>query len=217
MTNTAIVIGATGLVGRSLVDQLANAGHISSVITLTRRPAQHTSTKVVNHIVDFSHIEDYASLFKADFLFSCLGTTRKQAGSIAAQREVDLEYQFKAAQIAAQNGIHHYLLVSSSGANEKSSSPYLKMKGELEYRIQSLPFKRISVFQPSLLMGRRETFRVGEKIASLVLPVLNIIPGLRRYRPISGEQVAEKMIQATQQAGAPLEYFRLDEIFINLN
>ena len=89
MNHIAIVIGATGLVGRALVNQLANADHISKVITLTRRSVNHASTKVVNHIVDFNHLEDYSSVFKADFLFSCLGTTRKQAGSIAAQREVE--------------------------------------------------------------------------------------------------------------------------------
>lgn len=214
MNHIAIVIGATGLVGRALVNQLANADHISKVITLTRRSVNHASTKVVNHIVDFNHLEDYSSVFKADFLFSCLGTTRKQAGSIAAQREVDLEYQFKAAQIAAQKDIPHYFLISSSGAQYKSKNPYMKMKGELERRIQSLKFKRISIFQPSLLLGQRETLRLGEKIGGLVLPVLTVIPGLRRYRPISGEQVAEKMVRVTQQAGPPLEYFRLDEMFI---
>ena len=77
-----------------------------------------------------------------------------------------------------------------------------------------LPFKRISFFQPSLLMGPREEFRLGEKLGAMVLPVLSFIPGLRRYRPVTGEQVAEKMVRVSKQSGAPLEYFRLDEIFI---
>jgi len=213
MSNTAIVIGATGLVGSALVNKLASAKHVDKIITLTRRPVNHASSKVENHVVNFNHLEDSITLFKGDFLFSCLGTTRRQAGSIAAQREVDLEYQFKAAQLAAQNGVAHFLLVSSSGANDKSKNPYLKMKGELEQRIKLLPFKRISFFQPSLLMGPREEFRFGEKLGGLVLPVLCFIPGLRRYRPVSGEQVAEKMVRVSQQPGAPLEYFRLDEIF----
>lgn len=214
MSNTAIVIGATGLVGRALVNKLASADHIDNIITLTRRPVNHASSKVENHVVNFNQLADNASLFKGDFLFSCLGTTRSQAGSIAAQREVDLEYQFKAAQLAAQNGVPHYLLISSNGANDKSNNPYLKMKGELEQRILLLPFKRISLFQPSLLMGQRKEFRLGEKLGGLILPVLSFIPGLRRYRPIRGEQVAAKMVQVSQQEGSPLEYFRLDEIFI---
>jgi len=132
LDKTAIVIGATGLVGQALVDHLAEADHICKIITLTRTPAKHPSPKVFNQVVDFEHLEDYAESFNADLLFSCLGTTLKQAGSLAAQRKVDLDYQFKAAQIAVNNGVEHYLLVSSSGANEESNSPYLKMKGVLE-------------------------------------------------------------------------------------
>jgi uncharacterized protein YbjT (DUF2867 family) len=214
MSNTAIVIGASGLVGSALVNQLASAEHIDKVITLTRRPVSHASAKVENHVVDFDHLEDNASLLHGDFLFSCLGTTRRQAGSISAQRLVDLEYQYKAAQLAAQNGVPHYLLVSSSGANATSHNPYLKMKGELEQRIKLLSFKRTSFFQPSLLMGPRKEFRFGEKLGGMLLPLLAYIPGLRRYRPIRGEQVAAKMLRVSQQPGEALEYFRLDDIFI---
>jgi len=213
MGNIAIVIGATGLVGRALIDQLADADHVGKVITLTRRPAGHSCSKVHNQVVDFDHLEDYASSFRADLLFSCLGTTRKQAGSIAAQRKVDLDYQYKAAQLAADHGVRHYLLVSSSSANIDSSNPYLQMKGELEQRVQILPFNRISIFQPSLLLGQRAEFRMGEKLGSWILPVLCTIPGLRRFRPITGEQVAAKMIQVSRQPGPSLEWFRLDEIF----
>jgi len=213
MGKTAIVIGATGLVGRALVDHLAHADHIRKIITLTRRPAKHSSSRVRNHPVDFDHLEDHAPLFKADFLFSCLGTTRKQAGSIAAQRKVDLDYQYRAAQLAANQGVRHYLLVSSSGANANSGNPYLQMKGELEQRVQKLAFDRISIFQPSLLIGQREEVRMGEKLGSWILPVLCTVPGLRRYRPVRGEQVAAKMVQVSRQPGPPMEWFRLDEIF----
>ena len=96
MGQTAIVIGATGLVGQSLVDQLAAAEHIEKVVTLTRRPVRHASEKVHNQVVRFDHLEDHVT-FAGDLLFSCLGTTRKQAGSIAAQRIIDVEYQYMAA------------------------------------------------------------------------------------------------------------------------
>ena len=119
-----------------------------------------------------------------------------------------------AAQLAAANGVSHYLLVSSNGANAKSSNPYLKMKGELEEKILTLPFIRISIFQPSLLVGKRADFRLGEVFASRLLPVLCRLPGLRRFRPIRGEQVAAKMVQVSNQTGNAREWFRLDEIFI---
>ncbi len=79
-------------------------------------------------------------------MFSCLGTTHKQAGSIEAQRKVDLDYQYEAAQLAAGQGVRHYLLVSSFRADADSDNAYLKMKGELEKRVQNLPFERISIF-----------------------------------------------------------------------
>ena len=213
MQNRAIVIGATGLVGRSLVDQLAEADHVDSIVTLTRRPAMHSSAKVDNQVIDFDHPEDYAALFKGDLLFSCLGTTRKKAGSIAAQRIVDLEYPYKAAQLAAEQGVRHYLLISAAGADPNSKNPYLRMKGELEKKVQTLPFNRISIFQPSLLLGKREEVRVGEKIGGWILPVISIIPGLRRFRPIAAERVAGKMVRVSRQPGRPIEWFRLDEIF----
>jgi uncharacterized protein YbjT (DUF2867 family) len=214
MEKTAIVIGATGLVGWALTDQLGNADHVRKVITPTRRPSPHASPKVDNRIVDFDLLEDQAALFAADLLFSCLGTTRKQAGSIAAQRKVDLDYQYRAARLAADHGVRHYLLVSASGANAKSNNPYLRMKGELEEKVQALPFERISIFQPSLLLGQRAEFRLGETLGALLLPILCTIPGLRRYRPIRGEEVAAKMVQVSRQPGPPREWFRLDQIFI---
>jgi uncharacterized protein YbjT (DUF2867 family) len=192
MSNKAIVIGATGLVGRALVDRLADADHIGQVITLTRNPAAHSSPKVHNQVVHFDFLEEYAPALRGDLLFSSLGTTRKQAGSIAAQRKVDVDYQYKAAQLAAEQGVRHYLLVSSNGADIDSYNAYLKMKGELEKKVQTLPFKRISIFRPSLLLGRRADFRLGEKLGSWILPVLCLLPGLRRFRPIHAGQVAAK-------------------------
>ncbi len=214
MNKRAIVIGATGLVGRALTDQLAEAAHITEVVTLTRRPVGHQYPKVKNHVVDFDDLDSCAEWFSADSLFSCLGTTRKQAGSLAAQRSVDLEYQYKAAKLAVGNGVKHYLLVSSYGADASSANPYLKMKGELEARVLTLAFERISIFQPSLLLGPRQNLRFGETLASWVLPGLCHLPPLRRFRPVTGQQVAEKMTSVSQQRGQAQEWFRLDEMFL---
>ncbi len=214
MNKMAIVIGATGLVGHALVEKLAAAPHIGKIITLTRRPVIHPSSKVFNQVVDFDHLEDHPSLFNAHYLFSCLGTTKKLSGSIEAQRKVDVDYQFKAAQLALNQGVEHYLLLSSSSANAQSNNPYLKMKGELEQKISALPFQRISLFQPSLLLGQRQDFRLAEKIGSWVMPALCIIPALRRFRPITAEQVATKMAWVSQQEGHAKEIFSLDDLFI---
>ena len=217
MNKTAIVIGATGLVGSQVVAQLIEAKHVSKVGTLTRRalrqPEQHDSAKLENHVVDFDRLADSASLFKGDILFSCLGTTLKQAGSIQAQRVVDLDYQYQAAKLAVEQGVDHLLLVSSSGADSKSLSPYLKMKGELEDKIQTLAFSHISIFQPSLLLGDRHSNRVAEDIASKVLPLICKLPGLKRYRPIYGAEVAEKMVAECAHPKSAVSRFKLDEVF----
>lgn len=212
-TKVALVIGSTGLVGQALVEQLSAAEEISQVITLTRRPIEYASAKVMNHVVNFEQLEQHASLFQADLMFSCLGTTLKQAGSIEAQRNVDLHYQLKAAELAIANGVSHYLLVSSSGGNDQSRNAYLKMKGELEKQIKLLNFERISIFQPSLLIGDRQDFRLAEKLGSWLLPSLCLMPGLSRYRPITGKQVATKMHLVSSQSGPKLAIYRLDELF----
>lgn len=213
MNKCAIVIGATGLVGSHLVDQLAAAEHIQRIVTLTRRPAPHSSAKVHNSVVDFDQLGDYSELFVGDMLFLCLGTTLKQAGSISAQRVVDLDYQLQAAQIAAQQSVSELFLVSSSGANSRSSSPYLKMKGELEDAVHELRFKRISIFQPSLLLGERSEARLAEGIGAKVLPIICKLPGLQRYRPISAKLVAQKMSQQSAAAHTGSQIFSLEEVF----
>ena len=216
MNKTAILIGATGLVGKALLEQLVVADSIQKITTLTRRAMPHSSPKVANHVVNFDKLDESASLIKGDVLFCCLGTTLKQAGSIAAQRLVDVDYQFKVAELAAANEVRHCVLVSASGANEKSNNAYLHMKGELEQKISALAFERISILQPSLLLGERPDFRLGESLASYLLPVLCLLPGLKSYRPIKAEQVAKRMLQACLQPGPPLEVFKLDQIFVDV-
>ncbi|WP_413662572.1 NAD(P)H-binding protein [Microbulbifer sp. CNSA002] len=213
MSKRAIILGATGLIGGHLTEQLAGEEVFDEVLILTRRPKATASQKIHNHIIDFDRLDEAAPLFQGNTLFSCLGTTRKQAGSLAAQHKVDVEYQYQAAQLAAEAGVSHYLLVSSSGANASSASAYLRMKGELEEKIKKLPFKRISILQPSLLLGDRANARPGEKIGGTLLPLICMLPGLRRYRPIEGREVAKKMVYLSRQERTGIETLRLDELF----
>ncbi len=213
MPKTAVILGATGLVGGEIVEQLAKRRSIATVIAITRRAVKFKSPKVANHVVNFDDLSAAAELFQGDLFFSALGTTRKQAGSIKAQRTVDLDYQLQAATLAAQNGVGHYLLVSSSAADSSSKSAYLKMKGELEDAVLELPFARISIFRPSLLLGNRARFRAGEALGAKILPAICSLPGLRRYRPITGEQVAIKMVEASLNSGPPRQSYSLNEIF----
>lgn len=213
LNKTAIVIGATGLVGSALVVLLAEAKHIDRVVVVTRRAVDYEAEKVENHVIDFEDLNDNRHLFAGDVFFSCLGTTVKLAGSIAAQRKVDLEYQYTAARLAREQNVSHYVLVSSSGANSKSLSPYLKMKGELEAQVQGLAFEHTSIIQPSLLLGDRDDSRIAESLGSRLLPIVCRLPGLTRYRPIHGEQVAEKMVFLSQTPKSGFHRISLDDVF----
>lgn len=213
MNKVAIVIGATGLVGRSLVQQLAASDTITQVITLTRRADNLANSKVVNHVIDFGRMDDYKDLFQGEYLFSCLGSTLKQAKSIKKQRIVDLEYQYQAAKLAAENGVKHYLLISSSGADAQSKVPYLQMKGLLEKQVSQLPFEKISIFQPSILKGQRPEPRPAEIIGNWIMAIICLIPGLQKYSPIKAELLAKKMLQVSQEQQTALQFFTLQEAF----
>lgn len=210
---TAIVIGATGLIGHHLTQQLCADPTIQKVITITRRKMDWQHQKLSNQVIDFEEMESNAAFFKGDYLFSCLGSTLKQSGSIEKQRHIDLDYQYTAASLAASNQVPFYLLVSSSGADANSRSAYLKMKGELEDKIKQLPFKKIAIFQPSLLIGERQEQRFSEGIGSKLLPLLCKLPGLQKYRPIQGKQVAQKMLEVSQQQQSDFQCLSLDQVF----
>lgn len=211
--NTAIVLGATGVVGEQLIQQLITDAQFDTVVAVTRRPVTYHSDKVRNAVIDFDAMADVSEVFRGDVLFSCLGTTLKQAGSVAGQRRVDLDYQHQAATLAAHNGVSRYVLVSSTGANAASPSAYLQMKGELEQQIAQLPFAQISILQPSLIIGQRKEFRLSETLASWLLPTLCKLPVLRRYRPITGAQVAAKMRAVSLSQTAARHTYRLEQVF----
>ncbi|ATD01117.1 MULTISPECIES: NAD(P)H-binding protein [Pseudoalteromonas] len=213
MAYNVTVIGATGLVGSKLVKQLIECDQIKHINILVRRNVEFHHAKITCHRINFDELVQHHTLINGDMLFSCLGTTKRQAGSINAQRIVDVDYQYTVAKIAAENGVGRYILVSSSGANSKSVSAYLKMKGELETKIKALPFNHISILQPSLLLGNRDTFRLGEYMASLILPTLCKFAFLKRFKPITASQVATKMLDVSLNQTSPLAIYSLDQLF----
>jgi uncharacterized protein YbjT (DUF2867 family) len=211
---TAIVIGATGLVGAQLVGQLLADVRFSKVVVLARRPTGRVDPKLSEHVVDFGAPETWRALVQGEVLFSALGTTRGQAGSVAAQRVVDYDYQLAVAKAAAANGVERLVLVSSAAADAGSLSAYLKMKGELERDVQALGFQAVDVVRPGPLEGTREKPRAMEHVATAVLHAVTALGVWRAYRPIQGAQVARAMVRlATERKASrvvgPLECFTL--------
>ncbi len=210
---TAIVIGATGLVGRKLVEILSKDDSFNKIVLLSRRKSKMSNSKIEEHIIDFDDFESYSKIVQGDVLFSCLGTTIKQAGSKDQQYKVDVTYQYNIAKAAKLNGVSSHILVSSSGANPNSNVFYSRIKGELEELIKELNFRKYVIFQPSLLVGDREVKRKMEGFAYKFLRItVKILPFIKKYRSIRGEEVAQGMLNA-YKLKEPKEMYVLDEIF----
>ncbi|HMN25660.1 MAG TPA: NAD(P)H-binding protein, partial [Ignavibacteriaceae bacterium] len=182
---TAIVIGATGLVGSYITLKLLDDSRYSKVKVFVRNSLEVKHPKLEEHIVDFEKLDLWKDEIKGDELYSALGTTIKKAGSKNAQYKIDFTYQYETAKAAAKNGVKSYMLISSAGANYKSSNFYLRMKGNLDEKVQLLNFKKIRIFRPSILVGLRSEKRVGESIGIKIAGLITrIIPALKRYKPI---------------------------------
>lgn len=215
MNKTAIVIGATGLVGTQLVQQLINHNNYGVIKIFTRRSIENKNSKIKEYIVDFDDINSFKHEITGDTLFSTMGTTIKTAGSKEAQYKVDYNYQYEFARIAADNGIKNYVLVSSAGADDQSKFFYMRMKGELELAVKALPFQSVSIIRPATLVGERPEKRAGEKVAIKVTSAMaGIIPGLKKYRPIKGSIVATAMINALQRDDLKkFQIYSFEEVF----
>lgn len=209
----ALVIGATGLVGRELVQLLLQDDRFEKVVVFVRRTTGIKQAKLEEHIVSFDVPETWQQLVSGDVLFSALGTTLKQAGGQSAQYKVDYTYQYNFAKAAALNGVSTYVLVSSAGANPSSSIFYSRMKGELEEEIKKLQIPFIHIIQPGLLTGDRKDFRLGEKVMAPLLSVVQYIPGIKKYRPIKGKTVAQAMLNAAFDHSKPFQVHTLEDVF----
>jgi uncharacterized protein YbjT (DUF2867 family) len=210
---TAIIIGATGLVGNHLIHLLLHDDRFSRLVVFGRRSLGIQHDKLEEHIIDFEKPAEWMHLVKGDVLFSALGTTIKQAGGKSQQYKIDYTYQYEFAQAAAQNQVPAYVLISSASASPHSKIFYSRMKGELERDVKSLPFKSITIIQPGLLHGDRKEERFGEQMAYKVLNVVNAIGLFKRYRPIAGKTVAIAMRNAGLQSTPGLHTYTLAQVF----
>lgn len=195
---TALLAGASGLVGSELLQLLLHSPMYEKVKVLVRTPLQVEHAKLEQIIVNYDQLETYGQHFQVDDLYCCLGTTIKRAGSQAAFRKVDYEYPVKLAQLAKQHGVQQYLIITAMGANANSSIFYSRVKGEVEAELQRIGIASVHIFRPSLLLGKRAEFRLGEQIASWLSPLFGffLVGSLRKYRSIQAGTVAKGMLAA---------------------
>lgn len=209
----ANVIGATGLVGKQLVEMLLENENFEKVRIFVRRETGLIHLKLDQQIVDFSKTETWEKRLTGDILFSALGTTLKQAGGKEKQYKVDFTFNFNFAQKAKENGIENYVLVSSVGANAKSGIFYTRMKGELDEAVAKIGFRNLAVLRPTSLTGDRKNRRIAEEIS---IPILNFLTRfiLKKYRPISDKTVAKAMINAALKHTAGKIIWEAEEVFL---
>jgi len=193
---TALVLGASGLVGGSLVKILESDDSYASVEVFNRKTQNYSHPKVHEHIVDFNRPEDFSHLIKGDDLFVCIGTTIRKAGSIQKMEEIDRDLPVRFAQLAYANGTTSIAVVSSIGADAASRNYYLRIKGEMEDGIRQIPFNQIVITRPSMLLGHRKEFRMGELIGRVFIKTFGflLVGAARKYRGIEGHTVALALI-----------------------
>jgi uncharacterized protein YbjT (DUF2867 family) len=210
----AIIAGATGLVGSSLLQQLLADDHYDKIITITRKQIAVTHPKLIQQLIDFDKIDTLKLNFPIDDVFCALGTTIKTAGSQDAFYKVDFTYVVNLGKWCEANGVKKFLIVSAMGANLKSGIFYNRVKGEMEAAINKLDIPQIQIFRPSLLMGNRTEKRGGEKIAQVVMGGLGFLFAgpLLKYKGIHADVVARAMIKAAKVDDQGFKIFESGEM-----
>lgn len=196
MKITAAIAGATGLVGGHVLRCLLEDPRVEKVIAPTRSTLP-PHPKLLNPIIG----SGWPVLSLLDEAYCCLGTTRKDAGSDAAFRAVDLDLAVSFARAAKTGGARRIGLVSSAGANAASSLLYPRTKGEAERTIAGLGFETVVIARPSLLLGPRAKPRAAEKVGEAALTLLKpfLIGSWRKYRAIAGSTVAAALIASVRR------------------
>ena len=210
LRNKSMVVGSTGLVGKSVVNHLIERG--IAVLALVRNDAESDNSLLNYYKIDFDdlHLPDETFSDIKD-IFICLGTTIKKAGSKEAFQKVDITYCYEIAKQAQASGVKNISIVTSLGSDSNSTNFYLKTKGMIEDQITEIDFESISIHRPGLLIGARNEMRLGEFIGQKIFPyVLDpfLIGSMRKYRSIKGDTLAKAMVNLSgREKGVNFYYF----------
>jgi uncharacterized protein YbjT (DUF2867 family) len=198
---SALLVGATGLVGGHCLRLLLEEPSYTNVVALVRRSLPITHDKLVQHVIDFDELGTLGEILSADDVYCCLGTTIKKAGTQEAFRKVDFDYPVKLAAFAQHCGAKQFIIITALGADPHSRIFYNRIKGEVEEAIAKISFDAIHIFRPSLLLGDRTEHRAGEKAGAVIMSVLKyaMIGSFKKYRAIQASDVAKAMVHIAQK------------------
>ncbi|MDQ1772097.1 NAD(P)H-binding protein [Labilibaculum sp. A4] len=213
MGKTAIILGASGLTGKLLLNRLLEDEAYTRVKIFTRRGLDLVHPKLKEFIGDLLSLEEFKKDFTGDEVFCCIGTTAKKTKDKTIYRKIDFGIPASAASLAKANGIKSFLVISALGANAESNIFYNKTKGEMEQAVLSLEIANTYILRPSLINGKRDEDRLGEKIGSIIMKVLSpfLLWKWKKYRAIEAETIANAL-HALAQAKPDYKIIESDKI-----
>lgn len=214
MKKTALLAGATGLVGSALLGLLLASDRYAKVIVVGRQPVAHSHPKLTQVVVELDQLETARLRLIADDVYCCLGTTQQQAGSKEAFYAVDFLYVVKLAALTAANFAAQFLVVSALDADIDSRFYYYRIKGEMEAAVRQTLFRAIHIFRPFLLVGVRPKPRLGERIGTVLLSLATpLLRGRwRKYRAVAATAVAQAMLRAAEEDGGGIRVHSSEEL-----
>ena len=214
MRKTAIITGASGLIGSKLLAILLQSKEYEKVISLGRKKLKNKHGKLFQEIIDFEDPATYEKYLQGDVLFCCLGTTAKKTPDKTVYYKIDHDYPVGLAKTASTNGVLQFHFISAIGADPSSSNFYLKTKGETERDLKKISLDSLFIYQPSLLTGRTRGQRLGERAAGVIMTIINplLLGGLRKYRSIAGLTVAKAMYKQSLKENKGVSVYTTDQI-----
>ena len=213
MLKTAIILGATGLTGGILLNNLIEDNSFEKIKLFSRKSVSIKSDKIEQYLIDVLQLEKYKNKFIADVVFCCVGTTAAKTKDIVKYKQIDYGIPVTAVKIAKENNIDTFVVISSMGANASSTTFYSKTKGEMERDVLRQNIKNTYIVRPSLIGGHRNEFRIGERIGKGVMSLLNpmFLGSLKKYKMIHPEKIASCM-QKLAKIELDQSIFSSDEI-----
>ncbi|MDC3021172.1 NAD(P)H-binding protein [Pelagibacteraceae bacterium] len=205
---TAIIFGSSGLIGNELFKTILLKNVYSKIKIFVRTIPEINNPKVEIIKTDFRNVEKYKDKINGDDCFFCIGTTKKDTPDKSEYTRIEYDIPVRVATVAKENSVNSFFYVSSIGANPKASSSYLKNKGQVEEKLKNLNFKKLAIIRPSLLIGNRKSFRLGEVIFTPVMNTLTLFAfgTLKKYKPIKIENVVKAMLYISTNTSNKIVY-----------
>ena len=213
---TALIFGSSGLIGNELLNIILQNNNYNKVKIFVRSVPNNNDTKLEIIQTDFTNLEKHKDSILGDDCFFCIGTTHKETPDKNEYRRIEYDIPVKVAQIAKSNSVNSFVYISAIGATSNSSGSYLKNKGQVEEELKKMNFLKLAVIRPSILLGNRKSFRLGERIGIFVMKALSVffLGSLKKYKPIKAENVAKAMMSIAESnyQKTTFESDRLEEI-----